>query len=182
MRALDIIQEAKVPSIRDQIIADVKKNGGNPNEYFVRFTSVDRLGYSAKQPFARSPDVDDPKFSPDYIGSGRGRRALWFYPLKYYLKSKDAYATENPYVFLVRIRPDAWLQTVNDKTSKIEPAPAGKKRVGLLRKSSLMPAAIFFAPAFDVVGRYYDYAGQHRRHGEVKGPPPRSFFDRIRNQ
>ncbi len=182
MRASDIIQEAKVPPIRDQIIADVRKHGGNPNEYFVRFTGVDRLGYSAKQPFARSPDVDDPNFKPDYIGTGKGRRALWFYPLKYYLKNKNAYATENPYVFLVRIRPDAWLQPVNDKTSRIEPAPEGKKRVGLLRQSSLMPAAIFFAPAFDVVGRYYDYAGQHQRHGEVKGPPPRSFFDRIRNQ
>jgi hypothetical protein len=40
--------------------------------------------------------------------------------------------------------------------------------------------AIFFEPAFDVVGRYYDYAGQHQRHGQVKGRPAPSFFDRVR--
>lgn len=181
MRLIEFVAEARVPSVRDQIRADVKKHG--PGDYFVRFTSVDRLGYSAKQPFARSPDVDDPNFSADYIGAGKGRRALWFYPLNFYLKSKDAYASENPYVFLVKLKPTAWLQPVNDQTKAVEPAPAGKKRVGLLRASSLIPAAIFFEPAFDVVGRYYDYAGQHQRHGQVKGPgarPKPSFFDRVR--
>jgi hypothetical protein len=180
MRVNEFIVEAKVPSVRDQIIADVKKDGGKPNEYFVRFTSVDRLGYSAKQPFARSPDIDDPNFSPDYIGSGKGRRALWFYPLSFYIKSKDAYATENPYVFLVRIKPNAWLQPVDVNTKQIEQAPQGKERVGLLRMSRLTPAAIFFKPAFDLVGKYYDYAGQHKRHGEVTGAPKPSFFDRVR--
>lgn len=178
MRATEFIIEARVPSVRDQIIADVKKHG--PGDYFVRFTTVDRLGYSAKQPFARSPDVDDPNFSPDYIGTGKGRRALWFYPLDYYLKNRDPYASESPYVFLVKLKPNAWLQPINDKTKQIEPAPAGKERVGILRKSSLTPAAIFFKPAFDVVGKYYDYAKQHKRHGEVKGKPPASFFDRVR--
>lgn len=179
MRANEFITESRL-SVRDQIINDVKRDGGNPNEYFVRFTKVDRLGYSAKQPFARSPDVDDPNFSPDYIGSGKGRRALWFYPLKFYLKSKDAYATDNPHAFLVRIKPDAWLQPVDNNTKKIEQAPQGKERVGLFRKSSLTPAAIFFKPAFDLVGKYYDHAMMHQRHGEVKGAPKPSFFDRIR--
>jgi hypothetical protein len=45
---------------------------------------------------------------------------------------------------------------------------------------SLPPAAIFFTHGFDVVGKYYDYAGQHQRHGEVKGKPTPSFFDRVR--
>jgi hypothetical protein len=179
MRAKEFITEGKL-SVKDQIINDVKRDGGNTNEYFVRFTTVDRLGYSAKQPFARSPDVDDPKFSPEYIGSGKGRRALWFYPLNFYLKGRDVYASENPYVFLVRIKPNAWLQPVDDKTNKIEQAPHGKERVGLLRMSSLIPAAIFFKPAFDVVGKYYDFAGQHKRHGEIKGAPKPSFFDRVR--
>ena len=179
MRAAEFVIESKL-SVRDQIINDVNRDGGNPNEYFVRFSGVDKLGYSAKQHFARSPDVDDPNFSPDYIGAGKGRRALWFYPLSYYLKSKDAYASENPHVFLVRIKPDAWLQPVDNNTKQIAPAPAGKERVGMLRKSSLTPAAIFFKPAFDLVGKYYDYAGRHKRHGQVKGAPKPSFFDRVR--
>lgn len=173
----DIVTEAQVPSIRQQIIRDVERHG--PGEYFVRFTTVDRLGFSARQTFARSPDVDDPNFDVDYIGTGRGRRALWFYPLSFYLKSKDAYASTSPYVWLVRLKPDAWLQPVGSGDKKIQPAPAGKQRVGILRKS-MTPAAIFFRPGFDVIGRYYDYAGQHQRHGKVKGPPAPSLFDRIR--
>jgi hypothetical protein len=178
MRATEFITESKL-SVRDQIINDVKRSGGNPNEYFVRSTGVDKLGFSKKQYFARSPDVDDPKFSADYIGAGHGRRALWFYPLSYYLKDTEAYASEYPHIFLVRIKPDAWLQPVTTKTKNIEQAPNGKERVGLLRLTST-PAAIFFRPAFDVVGKYYDYAKMHKRHGEVKGAPKPSFFDRVR--
>ena len=33
------LEEAKVPGVRDQILADVKKHGGSPDEYFVRFRS-----------------------------------------------------------------------------------------------------------------------------------------------
>jgi hypothetical protein len=44
------------------------------------------------------------------------------------------------------------------------------------------PAAIFFTHGYDVIGRYYDYAKQHQRHGDVKGRPEPSFFDRIRGQ
>lgn len=177
MRITDLL-EAKVPSIRDQILADVKKHG--PGDYFVRFTNSDKLGFSARQAFGQTPDVDHPKFSIDYIGAGTGRRALWFYPLSYWLKEKnDAYATNQPYVWLVKLKPDAWLQTVKSGDNKIKDAPQGKERVGILRMSS-PPAAIFFTYGFDVVGRYYDYAGQHRRHGQVKGKPSPSFFDRVR--
>jgi len=178
MRAQEFLSEAKT-SIRDQIIADVKRSG--PGEYFVRTTAVDRLGFSAKQLFGRSPDMDDPNFDVDYIGAGRGRPALWFYPLKDYLKTQDLYATESPYVWLVKLKPDAWLQPARRGASGVQPAPAGKQRVGIMRMSS-PPAAIFFAPAFDVVGKYYDYGGQHQRHGEVKGPGVNkpSFFDKVR--
>lgn len=179
MRINDIVVEARV-SIRDQILADVKKHG--PGDYFVRFTGVDRVGFSPRQFFGRTPDVDDPRFSVDYIGQKQGRPALWFYPLKEYLRgTRGLYGTENPYVWLVKLQPDAWLQTVTRGTKQIESAPAGKQRVGILRMSS-PPAAIFFKPAFDVVGRYYDYASQHQRHGEVKGPEINkpSFFDRVR--
>lgn len=173
----DIVNEASVPSIRQQIINDVQRHGSG--EYFVRFTTVDRLGFSARQTFARSPDVDDPGFDIDYIGTGRGRRALWFYPLNFYLKSKDAYASKGPYVWLVKLKPDAWLQPVRSGDRQVQAAPYGQQRVGLLRKS-MTPAAIFFQPGFDVVGRYYDYAGQHQRHGQVKGQPNKTWFDRIR--
>ena len=85
-----------------------------------------------------------------------------------------------PYVWLVRIRPDAWLQPVGHLSQReVQPAPEGRRRVGIL-KGGLNPQAIFFEPAFDVIGRYYDYAGQHQRHGEVQGRPQPSFFDRVR--
>lgn len=179
MRANEFVVEAQVPPIRDQIRADVKKNG--PGEYFVRVTAVDRLGFSARQKFGRSPDMDDPNFDVDYIGAGRGRPALWFYPVNEYLKNKDLYATENPYVWLVKLKDTAWLQPARRGNSGVDNPPQGKQRVGIMRMSN-PPAAIFFQPGFDVVGRYYDYAGQHKRHGEVKGRPDPSWFDRVRGQ
>lgn len=180
MKVNEILTEARVPGVRDQIIADVRKHGGDPNDYFVRFTDADKLGFSARQGFGRTPDVDHPQFDIDYIGQGTGRRALWFYPLKTYLKSQDVYASKQPYAWLVRLKPTAWLQTVTRKSlPQVETPPPGKQRVGILRMSS-PPAAIFFTHGFDVIGRYYDYAGRHQRHGEVKGPPPPSVFDRIR--
>lgn len=180
MRINEIILERKVPDVRTQIINDVRKHGGDINDYFVRFTDTDKLGFSAKQGFGKTPDVDHPKFSVDYIGQGHGRRALWFYPASYYLNNKyGAYATDQPYAWLVKLKPDAWLQVVNKDDAGLEPAPAGKERVGILRMSK-PPAAIFFTYGFDVIGRYYDYAGQHKRHGEIKGRPAPSFFDKIR--
>ena len=178
MKVTDIIAEAKT-SIRDQIMRDVRKHGSG--EYFVRFTRLDQLAFSAKQKFGRSPDLDDPNFSVDYIGAGKGRPALWFYPLKEYLDADELFASQHPYVWLAKLKPDAWLQPVDSKTKGIAPAPLGKERVGMLRMSR-PPAAIFFRPGFDVVGKYYDYASQHQRHGEVKGPEARerTWFDRIR--
>ena len=178
MRANEFVTEAKL-SIRDQILRDVKQHGGNVNEYFVRFTSIDKLGYSQKQWFGRTPDADDPKFDTEYIGAGKGKPALWFYPLKFYLSSEYLYGTEHPHVWLVRIKPNAWLQPIKSGSKGIKPAPEGKQRVGMMRLSST-PAAIFFKPAFDVVGKYYDYASRHKRHGQVKGAPKPSFFDRVR--
>lgn len=178
MRALEFVSEAKVASVRDQIIADVKKHG--PGDYFVRFTDVDKLGYSARQRFSKTPDADHPDFDVDYIGHGKGRPVLWFYPLKTYLdQNRTVYAGEHPYAWLVKLKPDAWLQPVKRGDKGIQPAPAGRQRVGLMRMSS-PPAALFFAHGFDVVGKYYNYATQHRRHGEVKGRPAPSFFDRVR--
>lgn len=165
------VEEAK-ESIKDQLEKAFIVDGGHMDEYFVRSATVDKLGYSTKQMFGRSPDVDDPNFSVDYIGHGKGKPALWFYPLSYYLKSVAdvAYGNDMPHVWLVRIKPDAWLQPVSgDKVVKQE-APKGKERVGLLRKSTV-PAAIFFKPAFDVVDKFYDYGSQHKRHGKVKGVP-----------
>lgn len=181
MKVWDVITEARVPAVRDQILADVRKHGGSADEYFVRFTDQDKLGFSGRQWFGQTPDVDHPRFDVDYIGHGQGRRALWFYPLKTYLdQRKTVYASEQPYVWLVKLKPTAWLQTVTRKDPKqVQPAPPGKQRVGILRQSD-PPAAIFFSHGYDIIGRYYDYAQRHKRHGEVKGPPPPSMFDRIR--
>lgn len=178
MRSKEFVIEVK-ESMRSKLLNAVSRDGGNINDYFVRFTDVDRLGYSAKQTFARSPDIDDPNFDIDYIGAGRGRPALWFYPLKYYLRSSDAYATEKPYAWLVKIRPDAWLQVVKSNRDQ-EKTKKDKERVGIIKTSGAVPAAIFFKPSFDVIGKFYDYSGQHQRHGEVKGKSKPSWFDRIR--
>lgn len=178
MRATEFLTEGL--SVRDQIIADVKKYGGDMDDYFVRYTSIDKLGYSAKQWFNRTPDVDDPEFSVDYVGYKKGKLALWFYPLKTALDTRRMlYASEQPYAWLVKLKPNAWLQTVKRGETKIEEPPRGKERVGIIRLSS-PPAAIFFKPAFDVIGKYYDYASKHKRHGEVKGKPKPTLFQRIR--
>jgi hypothetical protein len=176
MRSREILSEE---SVRDQIRRDVARQG-DVDDLFVRFTDVDRIGPSMRQEFGRTPDLDDPDFDWDYIGPGRGRRALWFYPARYYLRDNPPYAADRPYAWLVRLRPDAWLQPVGRTTRGIEPAPPGRRRVGFIKQGHWTPAAIFFEPAFDVVGRYYDYAGQHRRHGQVRGAPPPTFFDRVR--
>ena len=169
MRATEFVTEAK-ESIKDQIEKAVIVNGGDINEYFVRSADVDKLGYSAKQKFGRSPDTGDDDFSVDYVGTNKGKPALWFYPLSYYLKNatSEAYANDMPHVWLVRIKPNAWLQPVSSDNAVKQPAPEGKERVGILRKSAV-PAAIFFKPAFDVVDKFYDYGSQHKQHGEVKG-------------
>lgn len=178
MKISELLTEAKV-SIKDQILTDVRKDGGKLSNYFVRFTGYDKLGYSSKQSFGRTPDMDDPKFDIDYIGSNYGKPALWFYPLKYWLRNPTTYAADKPYVWLVKLKPNAWLQDATMFSKGVRNAPQGKQRVGIMRHS-MIPAAIFFKPGFDVVGKYYDYGGQHKRHGLVKGPPPTSFFDKVR--
>ena len=181
MRATEFITEAKVP-VKDQVINSVRKNGGKPEEYFVRFTDIDKLGFSPKQQFGRSLDVDHPDYYPDYIGAGKGNPALWFYPLKTYLNDNDLYAIEKPYVWLVRLKPNAWLQPVDVNTKAKVEAPEGKQRVGMLKNIRPFPAAIFFKPGFDVVDKFYDYGSQHKRHGQVKGPSQGkpTFFDKVR--
>jgi hypothetical protein len=165
------IEEAK-ESVKDQLEKAYIQDGGSIDEYFVRSANVDKLGYSVKQTFGRSPDIGDDNFSVDYIGYGKGKPALWFYPLSYYLKrvADVAYGNDMPHVWLVRIKPNAWLQPVSNNNVTKQDAPTGKERVGLLRKSAV-PAAIFFKPGFDVVDKFYDYGSQHKRHGEVKGVP-----------
>ena len=187
MRAMEFLTERKVPSIKDQILAAVKKDGGNIDDYFVRFTMTDKLGFSNKQWFPKTLDVDDPNFSVDYIGHKGGKRSLWFYPLKTYLEDTHLYAKEQPYVWLVKKKPNAWLQTVDRGDNKLENPPPGKERVGIIRMSE-PPAAIFFQPAYTLIGKYYDYAGRHKRHGLVKGPPPptksqpKTFFQKIKDK
>lgn len=178
MRAQDFLLERKVPSIRNQIRADVRRHGSG--DYFVRFTDRDKLGFSNRQWFGKTLDVGDPGFDIDQVGQNRGHRVLWFYPLEYYLGADDrTYGMQAPYAWLVKLKPDAWLQTVRRGDTEKQPPPSGKQRVGILRMSD-PPAALFFRPGFDVVGRYYDYAGQHQRHGQVRGRPSPTFFDRVR--
>jgi hypothetical protein len=163
------IVEAK-ESIKDQLEKAYIQDGGDISQYFVRSSKVDKLGFSPKQIFARSPDLDHPKYDIDYIGNSVGNPALWFYPLSYYLKSPEVFTKGYPYIWLVKLKPDAWLQPVDKLTKTKQDAPKGMERVGILRKA-LTPSAIFFKPAFDVIDKFYDYGSQHKRHGEVKGAP-----------
>jgi len=187
MRAHELLLEGRGPTIRGQILNDVYRDGGNFRDYFVRFTDVDKIGFSDQQKFKRHFDLDDPEFTITGLGNSlrqAGRRALWFYPLKEYLSrfSQGQYAMDFPYAWLVRIRPNAWLQPIGPRDQpQVKPAPAGKRRVGIL-KGGLNPQAVFFEPAFEVVGRYYNYAGQHQRHGQVRGRSKPTFFDRVRGQ
>ena len=162
------IVEAK-ESIKDQLEKAYLQDGGNIDDYFVRSSAVDKLGFSPKQIFARSPDLDHPEYDISYIGTGKGSPALWFYPLKYYLKSAEVFTKGYPYIWLVKLKPNAWLQPVDRFTKTKQEAPQGLERVGILRKA-LTPSAIFFKPAFDVVDKFFDYGIQHKRHGQVKGP------------
>jgi hypothetical protein len=134
---------------------------GSPDEYFVRFTDQDKLGFSARQHFGRTPDIDDPGYDPLALPRPSGRPALWFYPLQTYLRGGDLFASQHPYTWLVRLRPDAWLQRVGqeEKTD----VPQGKTRVGMIRQDQGVPMAIFFRPGFDVVDRWYDYGKMHPR-------------------
>lgn len=188
MRAKEFIIERKVPSVRDQIIDAVKKDGGDPSEYFVRFTTQDKLGFSDRQWFPKSFDVDHPDFDVEKINTRHdgGKRALWFYPLKLALEpTRSLFASTGPYVWLVRLKPNAWLQPVDPGDKKLQEPPKGKERVGMLRMGSV-PAAIFFKHGYDLVGKYYDYAGSHKRHGQVKGPPApppkKSMWQKIKDK
>jgi hypothetical protein len=182
MRINEILSEGQ-PPIKDRIIAAIKQDGGNINDYFIRFSDVDQLGYSGRQTFGRTPDVDDPKFTVDYIGALKGRRALWFYPAKFLLNSKDLFRTDSPYVFIVKLKPDAWLQVVKRGDKKVVDAPQGKERVGMIRMSDT-PAAIFFRPGYQLVSKLVNYKATHKQHGRVKGPEaaPKSFLQSIRNK
>ena len=152
MRAHELVQERSDARIEIENMATILP--GSPDEYFVRFTDQDKIGFSARQHFGRTPDVDDPGFDPMALPRPQGRPALWFYPLRTYLKNKDLFASQHPYTWLVRLRPDAWLQRVG-RDSK-DAAPAGRQRVGMLRTDQGVPMAIFFRPAFDVVDRWHD--------------------------
>lgn len=150
MRASELIQERSDARTEIENMATILP--GSVDEYFVRFTDQDKIGFSSRQHFGRTPDVDDPGFDSMALPRSQGRPALWFYPLRTYLKNRDLFASHHPYTWLVRLRPDAWLQRVGqeEKTD----APRGRQRVGMLRNDQGVPMAIFFRPAFDVVDRW----------------------------
>ena len=164
MRSQDFVRQTQISEAQDartEIENMATILPGSPDEYFVRFTDQDKLGFSARQHFGRTPDIDDPGYDPLALPRPSGRPALWFYPLRTYLRGGDLFASQHPYTWLVRLRPDAWLQQVGreEKTD----APQGKTRVGMIRRDQGVPMAIFFRPGFDVVDRWYDYGKTHPR-------------------
>lgn len=149
MKARDFMTERSDPRGEIENMAAILP--GSIDDYFVRFTDQDKIGFSARQHFGRTPDVDDPRFDPLGLPRPQGKPALWFYPLRTYLKNTDVYASNMPYTWLVRKRPGAWLQRVGRDGKQ---PPAGQRRVGMLRTDQGVPMAIFFEPAFDVVDRW----------------------------
>jgi hypothetical protein len=149
MRASELIERSDARQEIENMAAVLP---GSMDEYFVRFTDQDKIGFSARQHFGRTPDVDDPQFDPLALPRPTGRPALWFYFLRTYLRDRDLYASQQPYTWLVRLRPDAWLQRLgqDDKND----APPGRTRVGMIRRDQGVPMAVFFRPAFDVVDRW----------------------------
>ena len=136
MRAQDFVTEAV--DVNQALLQTAKAQRGNLDDYFVRLTDIDKLGYSARQAIGRSPDVDHPDFHIDYIGRGVGRPAQWFYPLRYYLKNKESlFAADKPYVWLVRLKPDSWLQPVDIKTKQIEMFVSGLRTATLDSKNEM---------------------------------------------
>ena len=151
MRAQDFVAERTDPRQEIENMATVLP--GSIDDYFVRFTDQDKIGFSARQHYGRTPDVDDPDYDPAALPRGQGRPAVWFYPLKTYLRMKDLFASGHPYVWLVRLKPGAWLQRVG-QDSKTD-APPGKTRVGMITREQGVPMAVFFQPGFEVVDRWY---------------------------
>ena len=149
MRASELVERTDA---RQEIENMATVLPGSIDEYFVRFTDQDKIGFSARQHFGRTPDVDDPRFDPLALPRPAGRPALWFYPLRTYLRNRDLFRDELPYTWLVRLRPDAWLQRLGKEQK--DDAPPGRTRVGMIRRDQGVPMAIFFRPAFDVVDRW----------------------------
>lgn len=149
MKIQDVIVERTDPRAEIENMAAILP--GRQDEYFVRFTDQDKIGFSAQQHFGRTPDVGDPGFGSDSLPQKKGRPALWFYPLKTYLENPDLYASGHPYTWLVRLHPDAWLE----KLGHGDQVPSGHRRVGYISRDQGVPMAVFFQPAFDVVDRWH---------------------------
>lgn len=150
MKAREILRERTDARTEIENMATVLP--GDVSEYFVRFTDTDKIGFSARQHFGRTPDVDDPRFRAGELGQRQGRPAIWFYPLQTYLRNRDLFADDQPYTWLVRLKPNAWLQRVGREDK--QQAPPGRQRVGLLRYDLGVPIAVFFEPAFTVIDRW----------------------------
>lgn len=174
----------KVP-FSQQVDAIIKKHGGTINDYWINSSAVDHLGFyggNKKHPIpwrtrpGQAFDVPTKPFqqqrkyrSAEYatIGtatySGTGPRnvkyGLWFMPLKAALPSlNDAtYTYLRNFVFLVKLKDDAWLQPVDPMGTTranligINP-PAGKHKVGQFNRDTNI--AVLFEPAFNIVGKW----------------------------
>ena len=44
------------------------------------------------------------------------------------------------------------------------------------------PAAIFFRPGYELVSKLVNYKALHKDHGFVKGPPPKSILQKIKDK
>lgn len=148
MRADEIIVERRANpmanvkvTLRQQIDAIIKKNGGTVDDYWVSSTTVDRLGFYGGDRSHPKPEVTRPgramvvptepfkgqtkyhsaEFATyggaEYSGSDNAqlKYGLWFMPLKAALRSLEnaTYPYLRNFVFLVKLNDDAWLQPVN---------------------------------------------------------------------
>jgi len=175
-------QNPRIP-VSQQVKNIMAKHGGTIADYWIHNSAVDHLGFYGGDKNAQSADgwsqparpmkapvVPGQAFSGQlkYGAAERGYQApkdaekrygLWFSPLGPNLAHMDGgiLPFANKFTFLIKLKPDAWLQPI-DLLNKaranlvgIKP-PAGKHRVGQYNANSKI--AVLFEPAFDIVGKW----------------------------
>lgn len=183
-RRSNTAMNVKLP-ISTQIQQIIQKNGGTIDDYWVSSTTVDRLGFYGGSNRGTNPEVTRPGKAPvvptkAFQGQRKYRApeyatyaqpldtqpkdtktqyGLWFMPLKSAIKGLTVgrYPYMREYLFLVKLKDDAWLQPVNTLQKLkanlvgIKPPP-GKRKVGQYNSSSNI--AVLFEPAFNIVGKW----------------------------
>lgn len=191
MKINDIINEARSNaamnpklSLRQQIDAIIKKNGGTINDYWISSTTVDHLGFYGGDKNAPNPATTRPgramvtptqafkgqtkymapefaTYGKDYVAppGAEQKYGIWFMTLKSSLPKLEqgTYPYMRNFVFLVKVNDDAWLQPV-DSLQRLRTNLIGIRPPAGKHKVGQFNAnsdiAVFFEPAYKIVGKW----------------------------